>query len=286
METQLKNNDRHNYEYDVDLNGDTAPARVVRMVGDDKRVLEVGAGPGSITKMLKGAGNCQVTGLEIDDAAIVKLTQFCEKVYKTDLNDQAWPEQLSGEKPFDVIVAADVLEHVYDPLAVLSAMAGLAGLHGEVVISLPHVGHNAVIACILDEDFQYGDWGLLDRTHIRFFGLKNMQQLFADAGLKIVDAQFVITRPKDSEFAGKWAALAGDVKSTLQKHKHGQVYQVVIRAVASSRTDTAIDLMSVPVENADNLCSSQTVENFARRIARKYLSDATRMRIRSILGRK
>ncbi|MBN4061455.1 hypothetical protein JYT58_00930, partial [bacterium AH-315-G11] len=55
---------RHNYEYDVDIEGATAPACVVRMVGDNKRVLEVGAGPGSITKMLKGVGNCRVTGLE------------------------------------------------------------------------------------------------------------------------------------------------------------------------------------------------------------------------------
>ena len=187
---------RHNYEYDVDLNGNSAPARVVRMVGKNKRVLEVGAGPGSITKMLKGAGDCRVIGLEIDKDAIKKLTQFCDHVYEANLNDPAWPELLSDEAPFEVLVAADVLEHVYEPWTVLRAMAGIAEEHGEIVISLPHVAHNAIVACLLSEDFDYRHWGLLDRTHIRFFGLKNMQQLFDDAGLKIIDAQFVITPQK------------------------------------------------------------------------------------------
>jgi len=265
---------RHNYEYDVDLNGETAPARVVRMVGNDKRVLEVGAGPGSITKMLKGSGNCRVTGLEIDKEAIKILEQFCERVYETNLNDPNWPEQLSDEDPFDVIVAADVLEHVYDPLKVLSAMAGLAGQHGKVVVSLPHVGHNAIVACLLDEDFQYRDWGLLDRTHIRFFGLKNMQQLFENAGLKIIDAQFVITSPQESEFADKWNGLSNEMKAQLSGHKHGQVYQVVIKAVSKAHEGVAVDLMQLPVEGFSSLR-----RGLLRKVARCLLSEKTRHQI-------
>lgn len=272
---------RHNYEYDVDISGPTAPARVVRMVGGNKRVLEVGAGPGSITKMLKGVGNCRVTGLEIDDSAIVKLKEFCEKVYKADLNDPTWPDMLAGEEPFDTIVAADVLEHVYNPLEVLRAIAGIAGSHGEVVISLPHVGHNAIIACLLDEDFQYRDWGLLDRTHIRFFGLKNMQQLFKDAGLKIVEAQFVITPPEDSEFADKWRRLDQKTKSVLAKNKLGEVYQVVIRAVSAGRTDEAVDLMSIPVEKSGSVVDA---EHGMRRLARRFLSDRSRKKIRVMMN--
>ncbi|ATX81421.1 Methyltransferase domain-containing protein [Mariprofundus ferrinatatus] len=278
----MSQENRHNYEYDVDLAGPTAPARVVRLVGNNKRVLEVGAGPGSITKMLKGAGNCRVTGLEIDDTAIVKLKEFCESVYKADLNDPAWPELLADEAPYDVIVAADVLEHVYNPLAVLKGMAGIADNHGEVVISLPHVGHNAIIACLLDEDFQYRDWGLLDRTHIRFFGLKNMQQLFTDAGLKIVEAQFVITRPEDSEFANKWSGLAANVRAALAGNKHGEVYQVVVRAVAATRADAAVDLMSIPVERSAGVTDAG---GLARRLARRFLSEGARQKIRSMMGK-
>jgi len=40
----------HKYDYEIDLNDDGAPARVVRMVGRGKRVLEIGAGAGNMTR--------------------------------------------------------------------------------------------------------------------------------------------------------------------------------------------------------------------------------------------
>ncbi len=121
----MEEENRHNYEYEVDLNGDTAPARVVRMIGQGKRVLEIGAGPGSITRHLKETGNCTVTALEVDEEAIKKLSPFCEKVYSVDLNDPVWPELLSDEGKFEIVLAADVLEHLYDPWATLEAMKNL-----------------------------------------------------------------------------------------------------------------------------------------------------------------
>jgi len=246
----MNDESRHNYEYEVDLCGDTAPARVIRMVGNDKSVLEIGAGPGSITKHLNGVGNCKVIALEIDEEAIVKLRPFCEAVYSADLNDPTWPSLLNGIK-FDSIVAADVLEHVYDPWSTLKAMKGLLNGSGEIVISLPHVGHSAVAASVLDEDFDYRDWGLLDRTHIRFFGLKNMQSLFNNSGLNIKEAQFVIVNPEDSEFSARWKKLPSGVKNVLSSFRHGCIYQVVIKAVPVENSNENIELMSLPVESSN-----------------------------------
>jgi len=275
----------HNYEYTVDIEGPTAPARVVRMVGKSKRVLEVGAGPGSITKLLKEFGNCRVTGLEIDREAIKKLTPFCERVYEANLNDPAWPDLLSEEPPFEVLVAADVLEHVYNPLEVLQALAALSGEKGQIVISLPHVGHNAIISCLLNEDFEYRDWGLLDRTHIRFFGLKNMQLLFDAAGLKIIDAQFVTTPPEETEFADKWNNLPSEMKEMLAKHPHGHIYQVVVKAVDKAQAGEAMDLISLPVKRPVDQNGNKGWGYFPRKIARRFLDEATRRRINIFLNR-
>ncbi|MFK5948611.1 MAG: class I SAM-dependent methyltransferase [Methylococcales bacterium] len=247
----MNDDSRHNYEYEVDLHSDSAPARVIRMVGADKSVLEIGAGPGSITKHLKLVGNCKVVALEIDEDAIPKLEPFCDAVYRADLNDSTWPSLLDGAK-FDTIVAADVLEHVYDPWSTLEAMRRLLKDDGNIVISLPHVGHSAVVACLLDEDFDYRDWGLLDRTHIRFFGLKNMQALFNNAGLNISEAQFVIVNPEDSEFAPRWKKLPLDVRKTLSSFRHGNIYQVVIKAVPIAQSADNIDLMSIPVDKVNS----------------------------------
>lgn len=239
---------RHNYEYQVDANARTAAAKVVRMVGTDKRVLEVGAGPGSITRLLKEHGNCRITAIEVDETAINKLAPFCERVYQSDLNDASWTSNIiAQDEKFDVVVAADVLEHLYHPVATLRAMSGILNKDGYVVVSLPHIGHNAVIACLVDEDFAYQDWGLLDRTHIRFFGIKNIQQLFDEAGFKIVEAEFVVKPPEHTEFADRWRRTSHALKKNLSQNRFGLVYQVVIKAKPDSIQDEGLDLLLLPV---------------------------------------
>ncbi len=39
----------------------------------------------------------------------------------------------------------------------------------QFLVSRPQeAAHNAVVACLLNEDFEYQPTGLLDKTHIRF----------------------------------------------------------------------------------------------------------------------
>jgi 2-polyprenyl-3-methyl-5-hydroxy-6-metoxy-1,4-benzoquinol methylase len=237
---------KHKYEYAVDTTADTAPARVVRMIGKNQHVLEVGSGPGSITKQLKATGACTITALEIDPVAIELVKPFCDAVYSADLNANDWEKVLGGQK-FEVVLAADVLEHVYDPLAVLNKMASLVSDGGRVVLSLPHVGHSAVAACLLLEDFDYRDWGLLDRTHIRFFGLKNIQALVQNAGLVITRAEFVVRHPDETEFADKWAKLSNSVKQALLTNRHGFVYQVVLEAKTITPNSVPLSLFDQAV---------------------------------------
>lgn len=233
------------YEYRVDR--DSAAERVVRIIGANRRVLELGAGPGTITRLLAGQSNCRVTALEIDAAAVQQLASYCERACQADLNDAHWPDAISDAGSFDAVTATDVLEHLYDPLAVLKAMKGFLNGTGSIVVSIPHVGHSVIHACLLDEDFEYRDIGLLDRTHIRFFGIRNIQRLFEDAGLKIVHAEFVVREPEHTEFARRWAALPEETRRVLAQNPFGSVYQVVVQAVPAEAAGEAIRLMECGV---------------------------------------
>ena len=243
--TQLQHSD---YEYDVDINGYSAAAHVIRMVGKNKHVLELGAGPGSITKHLFREGKCRIKAIEANPDSIIKLKTYCELVYQADLNNTNWQELLDKNDKYDVIVAADVLEHLYNPWEILTVMKKLIKNDGYLVISLPHVGHSAVIACLLNEDFEYQDWGLLDRTHVRFFGLNNIQFLFDNAGLSIEDAQFVVIPPDQTEFSAQWKKLSLATRRILSSYKYGLIYQVVIKAVPKERMNNGISLMSLVVQ--------------------------------------
>ena len=184
----MNSNSRHIYEYEVDTLSDSAPAYVISMVGKNKRVLEFGCGPGSITRVLSKECGCQVTGMEFDPKAIQLAKPYCVALIQADLNSKDWPKLIDTLEKFDVVVAADVLEHLYDPWETLKRMSSFINTNGYLVISIPHVGHAAVISCLMNSNFEYRDWGLLDSTHIRFFGLKNIEDLFARAELKIIEA--------------------------------------------------------------------------------------------------
>jgi 2-polyprenyl-3-methyl-5-hydroxy-6-metoxy-1,4-benzoquinol methylase len=269
----------HKYEYAVDLAAQTAPAFVVHMVGSSKRVLEVGCGPGSITKQLTQHGLCRVTALELDPEAITRVAPYCEAIMKADLNSAEWPHLLDGVERFDVVVAADVLEHLYDPWTALKRMMHFISGTGCLVISLPHVGHAAVVSCLINGDFEYRDWGLLDRTHIRFFGLKNIEELFAQADLKIIEVRYVVKPPEETEFAASWRRLSAAMQDALKSSDHADVYQVVVKAVPLSYPGDAVPL--VPPRSQRTRVAIPAL--WKRRIA-NYLSRQTKHRIRQSLS--
>lgn len=235
--------ERHLYDYPVDPTSDTAPARVSRMVGSGKKVLEIGAGPGSITRVLRAQGN-QIVALEVDQTAIPHLKRHCERVVSADLNRADWPSLFEGEK-FDAVIAADVLEHLTDPWSTLERMRSLLAPAGVLVLSVPHAAHACILACLLHEDVEYRDWGLLDRTHIRFFGLKNLQDAVRRAGLKVVRGEFVVRAPEETEFKDKWNALTEEARYFLGKQRFAQVYQIVVSVAAAGDLRPEVDLFSL-----------------------------------------
>lgn len=276
------NSGHHNYEYPVDVNGSTAAARIVRMVGNNKRVLEIGAGPGSITRVLKDANHCAVTAIERDESSILKLASYCENVIHADLNDPGWPQLLANEPPFDVVVCADVLEHVYAPIEVLSGIARFLGEETSLIISLPHVGHMVIHACLFDSDFEYRDWGLLDRTHLHFFGLTNITALFATAGMKIVEAEFVVREPEQTEFAARWERLPAALQRELKANPTGFIYQIVARVAPVASKQAAVDIRSLAVSSNLRPAPTDASKWLIRKI-RRYTSPRLRARIRHLI---
>lgn len=242
------------YSYEIDKSSNTAPANVLRFVGNNKTVLEIGAGPGSISRVMAGSNGCEVTAIERDPKCVELLRTFCKEVFHADLNEPDWPGALNGKK-FDAVVIADVLEHLYDPWTTLSQAGDLLNASGSLVVSLPHVGHAAVMACLADNDFEYRDWGLLDRTHIRFFGIKNIQDLFARARLKITEVAFVVVPPEESEFSERWEQTSQSKRDAFESTEYAHVYQVVVRAEPIDRNpdQKGIDLTEQTVGQANKL---------------------------------
>ncbi|SEN10520.1 Methyltransferase domain-containing protein [Nitrosospira multiformis] len=149
-----------------------------------KRLLDVGCGQGAFgVSLLQTHSQLQIWGIEpFADAAEV-ARQRLAKVINTTIENalESLPEQY-----FDCVVFNDSLEHLVDPWEVLSKLRPKLTQGAKVVASIPNVRYFWVIKQLLQEgDFQYGPWGVLDKTHLRFFTQKSMQRLFIESGYSI-----------------------------------------------------------------------------------------------------
>jgi 2-polyprenyl-3-methyl-5-hydroxy-6-metoxy-1,4-benzoquinol methylase len=92
-------------------------------------------------------------------------------------------ERLPGGR-FDVVMCADVLEHMADPAAALHAAGSAMAEGGVMVASIPNVRHwrSVVWPLLRRGTWTYTDRGVLDRTHLRFFTRRSIRDLFASSG--------------------------------------------------------------------------------------------------------
>ncbi len=116
--------------------------------------------------------------------SIRKASTRLAAAYAADITrPQDYP--FDSEPGFDVILFSDILEHVYDPVAVLRSHLEFLKPGGHVLISLPNIAIWNVRLELLFGRFRYQDTGTLDRTHIRFFNRRSFRELLTDCGLEM-----------------------------------------------------------------------------------------------------
>ena len=220
---------KHRYAHEIDPNGGSAAAVLARMVEPGQRVLELGTGPGTVTRILHAKG-CKVTGVEMDPETLATCAPFCERTLQANLEDPQWAAPLAGES-FDAIICADVLEHLRDPRPLLNQLHGFLKPGGSVLMSLPNASHLTVVASLLGGRFPYQKNGLLDHTHLKFYGREDLDALLRECGLLWQHWHTVQVDPAQAELKAYWHLLDEETQAFLKaKCADGEVYQHVVRA--------------------------------------------------------
>ena len=146
------------------------------------RIFEVGTASGYLGKALRACGFLELVGLEADLEMAREAKPYYETLHVMDLEHATSLEELGT---FDVMICADVLEHVRQPLEQLRRLSRLVRQGGHVVLSLPNAVNWTVRLMVLCGRFDYAERGLLDIGHLRFFTYRTSQRLIEDAGLRI-----------------------------------------------------------------------------------------------------
>ena len=160
--------------YELKEGEDTSHGVVGRWLSEEppSRILDVGCGDGSLGEQLRKLGH-HVTGIDKSSPEHVeRLDAFVE----ADL-DATLPSEITG--PFDIILLADVLEHVRDPGTLLGQMRRLLAPEGWVMVSVPNFVHWYPRVRVALGFFDYDRRGILDAGHLRFFTRRSFERLAA-----------------------------------------------------------------------------------------------------------
>lgn len=160
--------------------------KILKYVHANRRILDVGCSSGYLSKEFKKKG-CYVVGVEISTAAAEIAKQYCDEVFIRDVEEMSLPFP-SGF--FDFIVCGDILEHLKRPDLVLTKLKRFLASPGFIIASVPNVAQIGVRLKLLFGKFEYEDSGILDLTHLRFFTLDSIKQLFAESGYSIVTLDY------------------------------------------------------------------------------------------------
>lgn len=214
------------YNVSINMNNrQSSHTLILEQIKPGSFVLECGSATGYMTKYMAEKLNCCVHIIEKDPDACEIASRFAVDYACRDLNEDGWKLYYNNYK-YDYILFADVLEHLTDPLTTLIIATELLKKDGKIIISIPNICHNDIIIQLFEDHFRYTDLGLLDSTHIHFWGRNDFEQFAAKAGLKVTDTKTVIFPTQGTEQRSD-SKVNGELMSLLMKRPYGEVYQWV-----------------------------------------------------------
>jgi len=160
-------------EYQLKPSEDSSHGRISTMLAarPPAKILDLGCSSGLLAERLTGMGH-QVVGVDLYEfpEAAERMSAF----YKADLSQGVPPEVGTG---FDLVLMADVLEHLSEPEVLLEQCMDLLTPEGSVILCVPNIAHWYPRTRAALGMFDYDQRGILDATHLRFFTRRSIRKL-------------------------------------------------------------------------------------------------------------
>ena len=151
------------------------------------RVLDIGCGEGATSRSLRAAGADWISGVELDPAAAAVAAKAYDEVLVGPVEEQL--DLLA--KPFDTILAYDLLEHLVDPWQLLHRLHGVAGPGARFHVSVPNARHWTLLRDLaLRGTFGYTPAEHRDVTHLRWFTPRDLVELLESTGWSVSGVDF------------------------------------------------------------------------------------------------
>lgn len=179
--------DSHNGKYKYSRDSFGTHYKILEMISNNCLVLDIGCASGYLGEYLKKENKCKVWGVEPDKNSYEQavISNSYEKVFNYSVD--YFLSNIDLEIKFDVIILADVLEHLFDPTETLIGLKKYLNENGKIIISLPNIAYYRIRLALLLGSFNMTETGILDKTHLHFYTLKTARELIINAGYEITN---------------------------------------------------------------------------------------------------
>lgn len=168
---------------------------IIKIIPPNSRtILEIGCGTGAtLIEIKKRNPGVKIYGIDIVDTELENKNNFfdfiCGNIEEIII---PYPKRF-----FDVIILADVIEHLIDPWSCIKKLSQYLSDKGIIIATIPNVLYYRVIGkMVFYGDFEYTESGILDITHLRFFTKKTIIKLFKESGFNNISTDHIISTKK------------------------------------------------------------------------------------------
>lgn len=149
-----------------------------------RRIVDVGCGPGlKLARLVAPAcpPDAVIEGLDQASAvAAARVVAGNDPRIRYRIVDLERPDDLAVDQPFDLVICADVLEHLIDPDHAMRLIARLCGPRGRVLLSTPDRARLHGRDCMESTKPE----------HIREWAAPEFEQYIRTRGFRIADVRF------------------------------------------------------------------------------------------------
>lgn len=151
---------------------------LLRRVDTGARVLDVGCGEGAFTAALAEHG-ADATGVDVSGEAL-RRARVAHPELDLRLVEVGAPLPFA-DRSFDVVWAGEVLEHVFDVVALLDEIARVLIRGGLLLASTPNHPRLGILRLALSPR-AFAEHFDPRSDHVRFFNARSLRDLLADSG--------------------------------------------------------------------------------------------------------
>jgi 2-polyprenyl-3-methyl-5-hydroxy-6-metoxy-1,4-benzoquinol methylase len=238
----------HRVKYNpIEVNPFSIDSVSTGMISPGSKILDIGCATGYIAEYLHNYKNCSVVGIEINPEQAQLAKKVCLEVFVGSIEDFEIQNQIDqyvkDRDLFDVVYMSEVIEHLFDPWKILTLIPRWLAENGCLIITTCNVAHWLMRKELLKGRWIYQEYGLLDKTHLRFFTYQTFRQMLLDNQYQIIDEGYSmkdIYIPLNFPFCNRSVTISGLIKKLFgnsalhwyrAKYKNLLAYQMAFKCV-------------------------------------------------------